>query len=393
MSRKLFVEKMTRQAGTPRVDTEAGIIYDVKFLGNESENGRFYGIDCRRNALPLYEGVAVHRNHPENHRKLDRKLEDWVGVLENVRAEPDGNYGNLRMRRKHADYAVLMEAAQDFWKNFGLSHVAFGDGAVVNGVEQIKKLEEVRGVDIVFDPATCANLFESKGRRMTTATKPKRRLRTLAQIIESTGDVKGDALKFRKLLQESTEGESPAVPADTPAAVPEGASSDDAVKAGILSAIMAKLADADGATVEKVAKALGMGTKLGDMLGGSAPAETPASDAPAEEPEAMKESKTLREMKARIFLLESGRKPNDVMVRALAACETNDEAKLLLESWPISTPEAPVGKGKPKTSPPAFLGDDDEEGEVDDEIALIESKHSEMLARAQKNIDARRRRV
>jgi hypothetical protein len=391
MSRRLYVEKMTRQAGTPRVDAAAGIIYDVKFLGNESENGRHYGIECRRKALPLYEGVAVNRNHPTDRRKLDRKLEDWVGILENVRAEADGNYGNLRLRKKHEDFEPLIEAAQEFWRNFGLSHVAFGDGKKVNGIEDVRTIEEVRSVDIVFDPATCVNLFESKGRRMTTATKPKRRMRTLAQIIESTGNVKGDALRFRKLLQESTEGESPAVPADTPVAVAEGGSSDDAVKAGILSAIMAKLADADGATVEKVAKALGMGTKLGDMLGGgSAPAEAPASDNPGQEPEAMKESKAFREMKARIFLLESGRKPNDVMVRALAACETNDEAKLLIESWPVAGSEpAPKGKGKPKASPPAFLGDD--EDEPADELALIESRFEERAKAAKALLESRRR--
>lgn len=389
----LLVERSTRQQGTPRVDLEAGIIYDVKFLGNDSENGRRYGYDVRKKALPLYEGAIVNQNHPANERKLGRQVQEWVGVLENVRAEPDGSYGNLRMRKQHQDFAVLMEAAKDFWENFGLSHIAFGDGKKKNGIEVVTTIENVRSVDIVLDPATCSNLYESKGKRMaaTATTKPKRRLRTLSQIIESTGDATGDALKFRKLLKESTEGDAPAVPAETQAAVPEGASTEDALKEGVLAGIIATLRESDPATIEKVAKTLGLGTKLSDMLGGKPAEEAPAADSGEETP--MTESKAVNELQARLLLLEAGHKASDisdVMVESLAACP-KAKRRELLASWKLeAAAPATTAKGKPKASPPAFLGDEAED-EADEEMTYIESKHKKMIEAAKQKINARRR--
>lgn len=396
---KLLVENSpVRQRGTPRVDLEKGIIYDVKFLGNESENGPRYGFECRKKALPLYEEAIVHQNHPKGRKDTERPVQDWVGVLRNVRAEADGSYGDLHMRTKHQDYPVLMEAAEKFWTKFGLSHVAYGAGRKVNGVEDVQEIALVRSVDIVLDPATVSNLYESKGRRMSaTVTKPKRKLRTLAQIIESTGNVSGDSARFLKLLKESTDGESPAVAPETQVAVPEGASADENLKEGVLAGVIAKLREADAATIEKVAKQLGLPTKMSDMLGGGGGggSSEPSGDAgPSEEPEAMKESKELREVKARLFLVESGRKATDVMVRALMACETKAERDELLKTWPVAKGEALVesaGKSKaakPKISPPAF--DDDDEDE-DDEQALFESQFEERGKAAREKLAAGRR--
>lgn len=390
----LLVERSTRQQGTPRVDLEAGIIYDVKFLGNDSENGRRYGYDVRKKALPLYEGAIVNQNHPVNERKLDRPVQDWVGVLENVRAEPDGSYGNLRMRKQHQDFPVLMEAAKDFWENFGLSHVAFGDGKKKNGIEVVTTIENVRSVDIVLDPATCSNLYESKGKRMaaTATTKPKRRLRTLSQIIESTGDATGDALKFRKLLKESTEGDAPAVPAETQAAVPEGASTENTIKAGLIQAAVVKLSEIDGATFEKVCKLLGLGTKVGEVFDGGKPAEpAPAPDSGEETP--MAESKVVAELSARMLLLEAGHKPGDiseVMVESLANCP-KAKRRQLLDSWKLEAAPATPRKAKPATSPPAFL-DDEDDTEGEDDFAMIESRFEAAKKANTAFLESRRRR-
>jgi hypothetical protein len=287
-----------------------------------------------------------------------------------------------------------MEAATKFWRNFGLSHVAFGDGKKRGGVEDVTVIEEVRSVDIVLDPATCSNLFESKGKRMATAaapTKPKRRLRTLAQIIESTGDAKGDALKFRKLLQESTEGEAPAVPAETTAAVPENASSDEALKEGVLAGIISKLRESDPATIEKVAKTLGLGTKLSDMLGGKPAEEAPAADSGEETP--MAESKAVNELQARLLLLEAGHKASDisdVMVESLANCP-KAKRRQLLESWKLEAAPATPRKAKPATSPPAFL-DDEDDTEGEDDFAMIESRFEEAKKANTTFLESRRRR-
>lgn len=372
----------------PDVDAEAGVIRNVKFLGNDSANARRYGLKVRQESLPLYEGVVVNLNHPKG-RTLDRDVQDWVGRLENVRAEPDGNYGDLRLRKKHAEYEALIEAAQNFWQNFGLSHVAFGDGEMVKGIEDVRTIDQVMSVDIVTEPATCSNLFESRGRRMATTAKRIKK-RTLKAIVESTPTVEGESKRFRELLMEMIEGDAPEVPADTPAAVPEGASSDDAVKAGILAGIAAKLQDADGPTVEKVAKLLGLGTKLSDIVDGGKPADPPAdppADSPAEESEEIKESKRQNaRLAAKVLLLESGRKATEVMVDALASVAPA-KRKALMESWPIN-PES-KGTGRPLTSPPAFADDEEDD---DDEIALIESRFKAKTEKAKALLESGRRR-
>jgi hypothetical protein len=239
----------------------------------------------------------------------------------------------------------------------------------------VKEIALVRSVDIVLDPATVSNLYESKGRRMSaTVTKPKRRLRTLKQIIESTGNVSGDSARFLKLLRESTEGDAPAVSPDTQAAVPEGASADDSLKEGVLAGVITKLRESDAGTIEKVAKLLGLPTKMADMLGGGGGEKTPPSGGeggPSEEPEQMKESVKVKQLEARLFLVESGRKATDVMVKALVACETKEERDELLKSWPTEKPLRESKSGKPKENPPQFVDDDEDE---DDEQALFESQ-------------------
>lgn len=372
----------------PDVDAEAGVIRNVKFLGNDSENGRRYGLKVRQQSIGLYEGCRVNLNHPEG-RNLERRVQDWVGELVNVRAQTDGNYGDLRLRTKHPEYEGLIEAASKFWKNFGLSHVAFGDEVKKGNVQDVRSIDQVMSVDIVTEPATCSNLFESRGRTMATATKRIKK-RTIKAIVESTGKVEGDAKLFRQLLIESMEGEAPALSPETAAPVPEGASSDDAVKAGILAGIAAKLQDADGPTVEKVAKLLGLGTKLSDIVDGGKPADStpPAGgDAPKEESAEMKEAKTkVARMEAKCLLLESGRKATEVMVDALAAVDAT-KRKALMESWPVADAKP---SGKPDRSPPAFADDDVEEDA--DELTLIENRWKNKVEQAGKLLTEGRRR-
>lgn len=161
--RRTFVER-SEPSGLLRVDRERGTIIGAKLCGIRSDNGRIYPLDVLRAARPLYEGARVNVGHPKSARALDRDFSDWAGVVENVQVRADGLYGDLVLRRAGVHFAAIIEAAERFPRSFGLSHVAFGDGRKVNGVEEVLSIDEVASVDVVLEPATTGGLFESRQR-------------------------------------------------------------------------------------------------------------------------------------------------------------------------------------------------------------------------------------
>jgi hypothetical protein len=141
-----------------RVDREAGVIHGVKLIGRQSRNGREYSSDALRDAIPKYEGVKVYVDHDPG---ANRKVDDWVGVVENPTLRSDGLYGDIRLRKQSARYEEICEAAEDFHDAFGMSHVADGESRMVGGIEIVESINEVFSVDIVTVPATASSLYES----------------------------------------------------------------------------------------------------------------------------------------------------------------------------------------------------------------------------------------
>ena len=148
------------------VDREKGIIKGVKIIGFNSQNGRRYTPEALKEAVPMYEGIKVNIDHPENGPTQQRSSHDRFGKFINVRfQENEGVFGDLLYLKNHPLAESVCEAAEREELNdvFGMSHNAQGEGMVdKKGIFNVSKITEVRHVDLVADPATTKSLTESQ---------------------------------------------------------------------------------------------------------------------------------------------------------------------------------------------------------------------------------------
>jgi hypothetical protein len=146
-----------------RVDKANAIIFGVRILGEHSSNRRRYTPEAMRQAVAdgLYENCAVYLNHgkgPHEHRSPS----DNVGWLQRIRLEAGAIKGDLHLFPAHPLTAHLLDAAQRKEAKLGLSHNADGlSETAADGTTVVKKITNVRSVDLVTQPATNRNLFES----------------------------------------------------------------------------------------------------------------------------------------------------------------------------------------------------------------------------------------
>lgn len=152
------------------IDREAGVIRGVKILGATSTNGRLYPAEVRKAARPMYEGQGVNLDHVADDEK--RRVLDGFGRLSNVQEREDGLYGDLEYLRKHPYSEQFLEAAERMPEQVGLSHSAFGEVKMENGMEVVEAIHKVKSVDLVRYPASTKGLFESEGE-----SSPRKQLR------------------------------------------------------------------------------------------------------------------------------------------------------------------------------------------------------------------------
>ncbi len=152
-----LLEYSTNRGLALRVDREKSIIYGVKILGMESQNGRRYLPDALAQARQLYEGAPVNVDHRENGR---RSYRDRIGRLMNVRLGADGLYGDLLVNPKHPLAEQLFWDAEHCPENVGLSHDAQGRTRVEGRTVVVESIDRVRSVDLVAEPATTRSLYE-----------------------------------------------------------------------------------------------------------------------------------------------------------------------------------------------------------------------------------------
>lgn len=171
-----FTEQVfTESVGT--IDEESCTIKGVKFLGRTSLNGREYSDRALREACELYESVEINIDHPHagNEHKPRGLLEGWAKP-QNLRVVPgDGVYGDLRYLGSHHETPVILERIKNGF-GIGLSHNAEGRMSSKGGKRIVESIRKVRSVDLVTQPATNTNLFESVESTMST---------TLRKLIES----------------------------------------------------------------------------------------------------------------------------------------------------------------------------------------------------------------
>lgn len=150
-------------AGTLRdkIDRDAGIIRDVKILGLVSRNNRFYPESTLQAAAPLYENAKVNLNHPDGSPRDVRKYQDRFGLIKNVRLNHgDGLFGDFHFNPKHALAEQFLWDAENSPENVGFSHNVEAVVTLKDGRQTVEKIESVRSVDLVADPATTCGLFE-----------------------------------------------------------------------------------------------------------------------------------------------------------------------------------------------------------------------------------------
>jgi len=166
--RALF--EQTATAG--RVDRDAGVIYGVKCLGYESQNGRRYAPDGV--SPQLYEGADVNIAHPGADGRRSDGTGSRFGRLVNARRGVGGIYADLHYLKAHPMAERICEAAERMPQAYGLSHVVDdGDYDADPSGKLITRVYRVDAVDIVADPATTNGLFES---RRPSALEERRRL-------------------------------------------------------------------------------------------------------------------------------------------------------------------------------------------------------------------------
>lgn len=142
-----------------RLDGDAGLLRGVTVLGLSSRNRRRYTQEAAVSALPLYEGALVNLDHPDR-PESPRSVRDRFGRLVNVRFDGGKVKADLRYNPEHPFASTLEWFAHNDPGAIGLSHNAIGEGKDESGIFVVKKIVELRSVDLVAEPATTRGLFE-----------------------------------------------------------------------------------------------------------------------------------------------------------------------------------------------------------------------------------------
>ncbi len=154
--RRCLVE-CCRQPGA-RLDGASGLLRGVTVLGLASRNRRRYTPEAAAGALALYEGALVNLDHPDR-PDGPRSVRDRFGRLVNVRFEGGRVRADLRYNPEHPFAPALEWFAANDPGAIGLSHNAVGEGKDEAGVFVVRKIVELRSVDLVAEPATTRGLF------------------------------------------------------------------------------------------------------------------------------------------------------------------------------------------------------------------------------------------
>lgn len=236
-------ERVAGPTSPLEVDRARGVIFGVKVIGRfsknshgvrEAENGTEYSEACLREAVKLYEGVNVLTDHAAG--RGPRSVRDALGVLRNVRAAPDGLRADLHFNRKHPIAEQLCEDVESGLGQYGLSHDATSGRDRIDTKAKrlvVEAIASVRSVDLVLNPATNRNLWESH-------REPAMPQTTLRKLLEG---VRWHEAAARLLEMDDMPGMD--APVDAPPAAPPlegeeaGPDHEAALTAGFEAAIMA----------------------------------------------------------------------------------------------------------------------------------------------------------
>lgn len=364
-------------SGSPlKVDRQRGVIYGVKVQGLRSRNshgvrsvnGTDYTRECLERALSLYEGVDVLENHdPKN---ANRSPADTFGKLKNVRLESDGIRADLHYLKSHPLADRVCEDVERGLGVYGLSHHAISDRDRIDrkaGRLVIENIVAVRSVDLVRNPATNKNLWES----LTVPT-------TLRALIEGLTLTPARDKWRRRLLED--DDMAPAMDAPMPAE-PAAGEEGDAAWQGFMQEIQAcgekfKAGEIDAKTAGK--KIVAMLKAHESLFGADEPADEPADDSGGDDVDDDKkesdedakknsygsddkqESQELRQLRAekgvRTLCESLSFAPTELQVEALAGLPDDAKRRKLIESFkgaPVKPGQKPTSAAAPGQKPAA----------------------------------------
>ena len=173
------------------VDRENHIVRGVKVLGFTSANGRIYDFAAVKEAIQKYEKAPVNKDH----NMEEPSFSDRLGWLENVILEKDGLYADFHYN-PHADgiESFLWFAEHNGLGDVGFSHLVSGKYSVdPDGTERITRIDKVRSVDLVANPATTKTIFESEFKPM-----PKKVVKEAEYFSKGTKISKSDLKRIEK---------------------------------------------------------------------------------------------------------------------------------------------------------------------------------------------------
>lgn len=320
------IRERTVAAEALKVNREAGVILGVKCLGVESKNGRIYSQASLGQAVGLYENVDVNLDHTAGD-PTQRGMVEGFGVLKNAKLGTDGVFADLHYLKSHPLAEMIVERAERFPEQFGMSHVALGEVVeAADGTLVVESLSAVESVDIVRKPATTGGLFESQGGPPVPATKTK--TKTVREVLEAN---KKNKLAAQWLLL-CEEDEFAAVAEAPVEMAAEEMGADDQVKAAFRALVIAAFDDTSldvGATAARIKEILKAQEKL--------EAPTKKADEPKADDDAMAESVKLRQQLAVRDALDENRVSradlSEAQVRVLDRCTTKEDVVDLIEAW------------------------------------------------------------
>lgn len=346
------LEDIAIQASERKIDTEKGIVYDVKILGNQSKSWhkRFYPTDVIEEAIPLYEGATVNVNHPPKDKaEQTRDFNDGIGVLRGVYVLEGELYAKeFHYNTKHTSASRLEWNVVHAPHAVGFSHNAAVLEDIQGDKRIVRKIQKVRSVDLVSSPATTNGIFESEECRMSTGldtggmgdrTMVQEDDAMLATMIDKLREIwagEGDHVSKAKAIQKTAKAILKACDEiDCATAEPGAGDPED-------------LSDEGNPTPTS-----GEGGNGGEM---------------GKAEEALQENQSLktkllkmeRREKARALFDTAEIRPTDDQVEAVSALENEEQQQRLVNTWkPVVAaakgPTKPTSLVKPKSVPASAL--------------------------------------
>lgn len=311
--------------GKLRIDKENAVIYGCKVGGRFSKNnhgipgvtrGAEYTRSAYEGARDIYEGVKVYPKHAK-----ERGPFDYLGIIRNLHWDAQGDCprADFHYRKTHEDTPKLLEDVERGLGGFGFSHhIPQGGytGKVVNGRLIVESITAIKSVDLVADPATTRNLWESQERPAMEMS--------FKTILESFVADKSEARKAiaRDLIENN---------AELVIDVTDVADPLDQVWLAVRARGIA-IFESNEPIARKV-------EQLGACLYGYDKLTAEAEPTTGETtPGHLRESKEIQELKAKNACYEAGiLKPSAMLVKALSLMDNDAERKALIEQTKAAT--------------------------------------------------------